>query len=512
MKWVIRISGIIACCLLLVPINPVFADSPALIISELKIRNDTTVGGLDEFIEIFNPGLNVVNLNNYLIGYTNTPSPAVDQQLSTFVIADGMLEPGKSLLLAKNDTDPNLPHAKKLPFSSLSDSGGTLRIIDAQNTIIDQVAWTSTQSLAIAPVQYQCTASNTGCNANKSQSLNRTKDSAGQYLLTNPGWQLAAPSPHSDEILAVPALELDPEPEPAPAVAPEPSPDTAPDPDPSLEPQPVTQPPDATATSPDDHENPPDTTLMPPLITELLPNPAPPATDSADEYIELYNPNDQPLNLSGYKLQSGNGFSYSYTFPSLNLAPHEYKAFYVTETGDVLSNSGGQARLLDPNGVVIAQTNLYDSANDGDAWAFVNGAWQWTTSPTPNEANELVLPVLKVAAIKPAATKTNAAPKSSAAKPAAAKAATPKATTTKAAAAKTASAKAAKTTTPADRQVYQDPAEAPPALHPGILAGVGLITLLYAVYEYRHDVFNYYRRFRRYREVRRATRTPAQGR
>jgi len=46
----------------------------------------------------------------------------------------------------------------QLPFSSLADASGTLRIFWTLMTpLLIQLAWTSTQSLAIAPVQYQQT-------------------------------------------------------------------------------------------------------------------------------------------------------------------------------------------------------------------------------------------------------------------------------------------------------------------------------------------------------------------
>src|SRR3989344_6024605 len=78
---------------------------PPLIITEVKIRNDTA--GLDEFIEIYNPGADPISLNDYFIGYINTPAPTVDQQFTKAVIADGLLPAGQSLILAKNELDIN---------------------------------------------------------------------------------------------------------------------------------------------------------------------------------------------------------------------------------------------------------------------------------------------------------------------------------------------------------------------------------------------------------------------
>ncbi len=483
MKRLWIIFAVVLATLLVAPtglIQVAHADVPPLIITEIKVRNDTV--GLDEFIELYNPSTEPVSLNDYFIGYINSPAPAADQTFATSVIGDGLLAAGESFVLAKNETDPNLSYSKKSPFSSLSDSGGTLRITDAQDVVIDQFAWTSTTSIAISPIQLQCTASSASCNANKTQSFSRSYDADGNYVLVNPAWPLGSPTPQSIELL--------------PLAVPDPDPEPLPDPTPDGTDTTDGQVPSSTETPEETPEVPNPATALPPQITELLPNPASPASDSTDEYIELYNPNDQPINLLGFRLQSGNTFSYSYTFASSILGSHEYKAFMVTETGNILSNSSGQVRLLDPAGVVVAQTNAYDTANDGDSWAFINGAWQWTTTITPNAANVLTLSVLKVAATKTATAK---------------KASTSKAPAKKA----TAKTAAAKTTKPAraaaERAVYEDPDETIASIHPSILAGVGLITLVYAAYEYRYDVVNRLQQFRRNRDLRRAARTAAKG-
>lgn len=495
MKRLSRLSLLIllATTLPLTSVAAVFALTPALIISEVKIRNDTA--GFDEFIELYNPGIELVSLNEYFIGYINMSAPAANQQFTEAVIGDGLLPGGQSIVLAKNELDPNLPESRKSPFSSLSDSGGTLRITDNNNTILDRFSWTSTESLAVAPITYLCISSTVACNLTRAQSFTRARDLNADYMIDSPSWSLGIPHPESRVLLPLPTPGPEPEPEP------EPLPDLEPLPDSSDTPS--DGPPDETPTPAPDPEPPTTVDLIPLQITELLPNPAPPATDSKDEYIELYNPNAQPIDLRGYKLQTGNTFSYSHTFDAATIGPGEYKQFLVSETGAILSNSGGQARLLDPSGAVVAQTNIYDSADDGYAWALVNGAWQWTTTPTPNAANELALPVLKVAATKATAAKKTTA------KAASNKTASKKTTASKA---KVASAKTTKANAGAERQAYEEPDEGPQSIHPGILAGVGVITLVYAAYEYRQDAINRLHQFRRYRSLRRAARETTSGR
>lgn len=387
-------------------------DTPELIINEVKVRNDTL--GFDEYIELLNTTDHDVSLRDYFISYINTPAPSPDQTFTKAVISGDLLPAGKSLVLAKNDTDQNLPNALKLPFTSLSDSGGTIKLTDKEDEVIDVIAWTSTQSLAILPILYIPNTTLT-----KSQSFDRQKDLLGDTVFVNPTWQLTTPTPESSQLILAPLPEPDPDTdsitEPQQPIDPINTPDTT-----------ITEPivtvPDSTQET--STENLPPSSL-PPLITELLPNPAAPASDSTDEFIELYNPNDQALGLSGYKLQSGNSFTYSHVL-NTSIAGRTYKVFYVSETGNILSNTSGQARLLDPNGVVVAQTNPYDSANEGESWSLINGAWQWTSTTTPNAENILNIPILKlvtpkVTTPKKATAKATPKPKTTTAKVAGAK-------------------------------------------------------------------------------------------
>lgn len=243
--------------------------------------------------------------------------------------------------------------------------------------------------------------------------------------------------------------------------------------------------------------------LAPPQLTELLPNPAPPQTDARDEFIELYNPNDATFDLSGYLLEAGTSTVHSYTFPPGSvLAPGSYAAFLSGTTGLSLSNSGGQVRLRDPLGEVQSETSVYGSAKDGQAWAFTGADWQWTTTPTPGVANILAAP--PAAAVKAAKITTTAAPKKA---PAPKTAKVPKAKITKT---KTKTKKAPSTAT--TQQLAVAPVAKQSPLHPAILAGIGVIAVLYGAYEYRHDVANYLYRFRSNRAARRKNRPTAERR
>jgi len=220
---------------------------------------------------------------------------------------------------------------------------------------------------------------------------------------------------------------------------------------------------------------PADIGLMAPTITELLPNPDGTGNDATDEFIELYNPNSATFDLSGFGLQVGTTTLHSYTFPSgTTLPPHGFTAFYSKQTGLSLSNSGGQAKLLDPFASSIAATAVYGTAKDGQTWALADGKWYWTTKPTPGATNVINQPV---ATKKSAASKTKTSSKAT-------------------------SSKTPKTKTAASYSDNSDPASTP--IHTRTLALVAILALLYGVYEYRADLANHFYQLRQHLKNRRA--------
>ena len=223
-----------------------------------------------------------------------------------------------------------------------------------------------------------------------------------------------------------------------------------------------------------------DAGLIIPELTELLPNPMGSGNDAVAEYIELFNPNDQPFDLSNFSLRTGTSVFHIYTFPpGTSLPGRAFGAYYAAATGLSLSNSGGGVSLLDPLGNELISSATYGTAKDGQAWALADGNWYWTLSQTPGGANVIVQPVS-------AASKTlvaSAGSKTVAAAAAKAKSATvPKTTKT----AKASSAKP-KTVLAASSAAVALPKR---PIHGSVLALVAGLALLYGAYEYRTDLSN----------------------
>lgn len=216
--------------------------------------------------------------------------------------------------------------------------------------------------------------------------------------------------------------------------------------------------------------------LMAPSVTELLPNPDGTGNDSTDEFIEVYNPNAKAFDLTGFGLQTGTTTTHNFTLPGgTSLPAHGFTAFYSSKTGLSLSNTGGQAKLLDPFGNSISSSGLYSTAKDGEAWALAKGKWYWTSEPTPGKANIIKQPTNgKKSTSKKASGKTKGA-------------------TTKTAAHLSGSSGS-------DDNTSTTP------IHPWTLAIVGGLALLYGTYEYRADLANYLHQFKRNFTTRRSNR------
>jgi hypothetical protein len=200
------------------------------------------------------------------------------------------------------------------------------------------------------------------------------------------------------------------------------------------------------------------------LITEILPNPDGTGTDRAAEFIELYNPNTKPFDLSGFSLQTGTTRTRSYVFPMGSVLPAgKFKAFYSKTTDLTLSNTSGRTRLLLPSGNGVSGTATYEKAKDGIAWALAKGKWYWTGSPTPGKPNVIRDPGPR----------------------------------------KDSSGKGVRGRTGASSSAFAAPAMPEPdvpatPIHTRTLVLVAALALLYGAYEYRADLANRIYKFRQY--------------
>ena len=125
------------------------------------------------------------------------------------------------------------------------------------------------------------------------------------------------------------------------------------------------------------------------VINEILPAPQ---TIYTDEWIELYNPSGDDVDLTGYILDDiTTGGTAPYTIPATTIIPAGgFLIFYLADTGVAQNNAGDTVNLIKPDGVTIQDSYTYTSTSyDVSYGRETDGAliWKTFTSPTPGASN-----------------------------------------------------------------------------------------------------------------------------
>jgi len=112
-----------------------------------------------------------------------------------------------------------------------------------------------------------------------------------------------------------------------------------------------------------------------------------------DEWIELYNGEDQAVGLGGWQLDDeADGGSAPWTFPLHQTIPsHGYLVLFKGDTGVALNDGGDSVRLLRPDGGVADEMSYTRSPGYDRTWSRTeDGSGEWTTQyePTMGEANK----------------------------------------------------------------------------------------------------------------------------
>ncbi len=435
------------------------APAPVLIV---EVQTGSSASASQEFIELANNTSDDIDISDWRVEYFSAGASNLETP-SRVIPLHGVLPAAKHYLIASSGY---LVGSANDSFSAgLAATGGHLRIVAEDESssalvVYDLLGW----GTALHPEDTAAGAASAG------QSMQRRLEEQNKFIDTNNNsddFEVSSPNPEG----FIPEVEQPEEEAQTPTEQPQ-------------------EPEEPIAENTDDTEE-----FEPTLgsrsykldITELLPNPASPQTDAVDEFIELYNPNDVIVEMTGYKLQTGTTYSHAFEFNDQIIEPKQYKVFYIRDTGVVLANSAGKARLIDPDGLVVSETSDYVDAPEGEAWAWDGSGWQWSTTPTPNARNQI--------SVKPAEQPKTEQKANSAGKKAAA-------TKTKKATAKKASAKLVKAAKKNGSGAGATQVAAPPKsngqsqIHPAILAGVGSAAVLYGAYEYRHDLANAIHRVR----------------
>jgi len=395
------------------------ASSSSIIISEMSMGNTTSA--TEEFVEMYNNSDAVVNISGWSLYYRSATGTTYVKRASFSTTAS--IQPRKFYLASTN-----LPSDTSL-ISGMSQTGGVMELRDDKGIVVDRVGYgNATLSNGKPSVAVQAGESLYRQYDAPNFTMVNTNDNFLDFYITGTLTPSAPPAPDIEDVS-----------------------------------ESVTYP-----------------NIM---INELLPNPAADLSESNDEFIELYNPNQFDVDLTGWLIKDSS--DKSHIVKGITIAANSYATFYSADTHISLNNTGDVVRLYSPNSELKDETQDYGDAKEGLSWGLVDSAWAWNTTPTPNISNSSIyveiVPLKSVAAkstIKKAAIKKAAAVKKTAVKK-------PKVAKLKSAKNSTSNNSSNDTNQPDLQSKFAN-------LWPVLLIVLGTGTIGYGIYEYRPEISTVY--------------------
>ena len=399
----------------------VHAVSSTIVISE--VAPGSTEGASREFVELYNNTADNIDVSKWVVEYKS----AIGKTWSKKATLDTHLINSHSYLVVSTEATDDT----KLT-SGMAQTGGNIRLLNDKKAVVDQFAWGDGDA-----AEQQASLAVTA-----SQSLARGLDESGSVLAD------------TDNNQADFHVSLAQTPGQSPAAEPE-TPGPTPD------------------------SNPGDIRVS---LSELLPDPVSPQTDSKDEFIELYNEDSAEANISGWSLRDKSG--HTYNIKDVIIPAHSFCILKSGTTKISLNNDGDEISLISVDGTVVDSSPNYGASKAGLSWGLVDGIWAWTQVPTPGASNAAVL----VEASKTAATTRKAT---------VAKVSKPKVATTK----KVAVAKKSKLAKPASAAAaptsltsVQSPKGSP--MWSWLLIALGVGTIGYGAYAYKPEITHFVHKLR----------------
>ncbi len=376
--------GGIALLLLTSPAHAVV--TPRVVMS--LVQTGDSLSANNEVIEIYNNDNSPVEVSNWCLYYASATTTSNGIKLACIEPTDTLdhvfIGPQATVSFASKQYTSMTPN---VTFSAtLSGTAGHIRLLDSTGTVVDKIGWgtaVSPEGLpALAPptdkvlvrtlVNGQFTDTNNNAAdftlAAKPVSVPNHQLYDEEDLCANiDGIQLSLPTDmvvDSSGICAVPVTDL------CPNIL------------------------GIQTTVPDEYEARDDGLcwlMLPSLkINEVFPNPS--GSDTGNEYIELYNPTDQAINLANAVLKIGQRLETTVKFTHGETVPAS--GYFVIQNNTYtfsLLNSSDLVTLQTLDAQTIDQIAPYANPNDGNAWALIDGMWQYTNQPTPGTVNLLFL-------------------------------------------------------------------------------------------------------------------------
>ena len=113
------------------------------------------------------------------------------------------------------------------------------------------------------------------------------------------------------------------------------------------------------------------------------------AANTTSQFIEVYNPNTFPIDVSGCQLQTNRSATANFTFSDGSaLAAGEYMALPIEATPlSLTKTTTGTVYVLSSDGSTEVDARYYENLDENTSLALVGGVWQQTFTPTPSEEN-----------------------------------------------------------------------------------------------------------------------------
>lgn len=401
------------------------AASSSVVIGEISMGSSTDAS--DEYVVWHNNSPIPVDISGWAIQYKSTTGTSWSKKAT--VAPSSILDSHDDYVFA------TVVEADDKLTSGLAQAGGNIRVINNSGQVIDQLAWGNGDS----PEGHGAPVCNPG------ESLRRKDSGDGSAVVDTDD------NSSDFEIVSL--------------ASPDPIPSTGSNSD-------ITDPDTESSSSPGSEI----------IINELLPDPATPLSDSADEFIELFNTSSQAANLNGWVLTDKS--DHKYIIGNTAIAGHGYVVLYSKDTKISLNNSGDEIRLINPNSELVDSSPDYGNAKSGLSWGLVDGAWSWTVEATPGSVNaSAITPETEAAAI--ANAKSKAKTTKAKTKPA-----------TKSAAKKIAASKKAGNTASASTGETESGDKSNLPWWSWLLIILGVGTIGYGIYEYRPEIKLFYHKLR----------------
>ena len=338
-------------------ISPISAK---VLISKIQVSGVSTT---DEFIELYNYASSSANLTNWSL--TKQTAGGTQSKLISSFPSSAIISPFSYFLVAHRDYSPINSVLSDLSYSNASYSlaaNNSLLLANSDGEMIDEVSWGSVSTTIGSPTP----------NPESSKSLVRLpNDVTGNYLdtdnrlndfteLDSQPFNLTSPSRPFFEI---------------------------------SDPSQLTTPETPTSSSAENIITTTTTDWSVLRLNEIMPNP----TDG-DEWVEIYNPSLNEINLDGGTL-CDNRASDTCTILNLNgiISGQTWKTFLLS--GSKLNNDGDTVILKNAAGEIIdeikySETNIPAKGNSLARSISGGGVWEISTTPTQNFENIITLPFL----------------------------------------------------------------------------------------------------------------------